>query len=542
MDRNEDSGGPLADALGRVESRAHMCLIYESREEQFAAAVPFIRLGLERGEQCIYVAEENSVDTVLAAMRSDGFDVDAAIRSGALRLTTEKETYLKEGSFDPDRMMRFWREASDSAMAAGFQGLRATGEMTWALQNGLRFEGLTEYETKLNEFIPAHPVSALCQYNRRRFAPEILVDAIRTHPHVVLNGTVCTNPYYTAPEGLLGSKQPRQEIERLLDTILEQQRPKHTRRHDEESHDPAFDANSEDSMLDLVTPYVDGELPKAVADRMARHIKGDPELQRLVAVERATKHAVSTLTSRHAAPAQFEARVRTAIFRTAGSPAADSPAADALAADPKPARPSLWRLLGRSPAYASAVGALALGVVLVVAITLFSGHRITPFVEDVYAHHVDEQRFPVQIKGNYESVAKQAGKEVGFRVPVPRLGDQLALQGARKCYLCGHLMAFIKYTGQEGVISLFIIPKARLAMWRLEKRTKDGMAFYAVRHKDLEIVFWREGGVCYAMAGTVGEDRLIDLACEACCQVREANGPATARPCVHPVLVAGTAR
>jgi anti-sigma factor RsiW len=289
---------------------------------------------------------------------------------------------------------------------------------------------------------------------------------------------------------------------------------------------------SDENIFDLVTPFVDGELPESVAREVAREIEANPMYQRLVAAERATKHAIRTLTARHAAPAQFQARVRTAIFGTADSPAAD----------PRPARVPLWRLLTRSPAYASAVGALALGVALVVVITLFSGHRITPFVEDVYAHHVEEQRFPVQIEGNYESVAEQTGKEVGFRVPVPRLGDQLALQGARKCYLCGHLMAFIKYTGQEGLISLFVIPKTRLAMWRLEKRTHDGMVFYAVRHKDLEIVFWRKGGVCYAMAGTVGKDRLVDLACKACCQVREANGPATARPCVHPVLVAGTAR
>jgi len=529
MDRNEDSGGPLADALGRVEPNAHMCLIYESQEEQFAAAVPFVRLGLERGEQCIYMAEENSVDTVLAAMRGDGFDVDAAVRSGAFKVTTEKETYLKEGSFDPDRMLRFWREAADSAEAAGFRGLRATGEMTWALQNGLRFEGLTEYETRLNEFIPAHPVSALCQYNRRRFSPELLVEAIRTHPQLVFNDTVCTNPYYKAPEGFLESTEPRQELQRLLDTILEQQRPKHARRHDEESPGPASDANSEDSMLDLVTPYVDGELPKAVADRVARHIKGDPELRRLVAVERATKRAVSTLTSRHSAPVHLEARVRAAVFGTAGSgvgdaPAADAPAADAPAADPKPARPSLWRLLSRSPAYASAAAALALGVALAVAITLFSGRRITPFVADVYAHHTDLERFPVRFEGDRAAVGDQVSKAVGFHVPVPELGDELALAGARKCRLCGHLMALIRYTGDEGPISFFVVPKTRLPVRRLEKHRLGDTAFYAVKHKELEIVFWQEGDVSYAMAGSVGEDRLLDLACQACGQVRTACG------------------
>jgi hypothetical protein len=85
-------------------------------------------------------------------------------------------------------------------------------------------------------------------------------------------------------------------------------------------------------------------------------------------------------------------------------------------------------------------------------------------------------------------------------------------------------MAFIRYTGEEGPISFFVVPRTRLPVRRLERHTHGEMAFYAVKHKELEIVFWQEGGVSYAMAGSVGEDRLLDLACQACGQVRTACG------------------
>lgn len=45
----DHGAGQLTEAIGRLQVHDHLCLIYETREEQFAATVPFIRLGLERG-------------------------------------------------------------------------------------------------------------------------------------------------------------------------------------------------------------------------------------------------------------------------------------------------------------------------------------------------------------------------------------------------------------------------------------------------------------------------------------------------------------
>jgi hypothetical protein len=53
------SDGPrLLDVLVQVGLHDHICLIYESQEEQLAMPVPSIRMGLERGEKCIFVAPE----------------------------------------------------------------------------------------------------------------------------------------------------------------------------------------------------------------------------------------------------------------------------------------------------------------------------------------------------------------------------------------------------------------------------------------------------------------------------------------------------
>jgi anti-sigma factor RsiW len=263
----------------------------------------------------------------------------------------------------------------------------------------------------------------------------------------------------------------------------------------------------DDALLEHITPFVDGELPASVAAELKRKIQDSPMHQRLVAAERATKHILKARTTRYSAPPQFAARVRAVLFETP--------------ADPKPGRVSLWRLLTQSPAVATALGTVVLGIALAVVLALFGAGRITPYIEDVYAHHVGQDRFPIQFEGDYQTVADQTTKAVGFHVPVPRLGEDLSLLGARKCQLCGHLMAFIKYSGQEGLISFFVLPKAHPAIARLDKRTQEGMTFYTASHEAVQMAFWREHGVTYCLAGSIGKDRVLALACKACRQTHE---------------------
>jgi anti-sigma factor RsiW len=519
---------PFADAVASLSPHDHACLLYETREEQFAAAVPFIRRGLERHEQCVYIADDNSVEAVFAALGDGGVDVDSATRAGALRVITKGQAYVKPGYFDPEWMMSFWKLASDSATRAGFTALRATGEMTWALNGAPGIERLMEYEAKLNRFLAEHPASALCQYNTRRFPRELVRDAIQTHPTVISNGAVCKNPEYLPPDEFLARRAAEASGPSLARAVQqgtggtpgrqvrvvtgEAQPPTEKTR---PSGDSMVTGSSNDDLLEQMTSFVDGELPESVAADLERRIRENPEYQRLVAAERATKRVIRDRTTRYTAPAQFASRVRTALF--------DAP--DAA----KPQRARVWRLLTQSPAFATALGTVVLGIVMAVVLGLFGAGRITPYIEDVYAHHVKPDQFPIEFQGDYQTVAVQMAGAVGFKVPVPRLGDDFALLGARKCLLCGHRMAFVKYSGQEGSLSFFVLPKVRPAIARLEKRTREGTAFYTASHKAVQMAFWRDQGTTYCLAGSVGEDRLLALACEACCQARDEPVSAVAR-------------
>jgi signal transduction histidine kinase len=209
--------GPI-EPLDGHDSNDHLALIYESREEQFAAAIPFMRQGLDRGERCLYIADENSREEVLDAMHEAGVDVDGALESGALTLHTKQDTYCRNGGFHPDDMIAFLRDAIEQA-SEEYEALRVTGEMTWIFGDEPEVADLVEYEGKLNRLLPGENGIALCQYNRNRFPPEVLRDIIRTHPHLIYDNTVSHNSHYTPPKEFFGPDQPAREVDRILNTL-----------------------------------------------------------------------------------------------------------------------------------------------------------------------------------------------------------------------------------------------------------------------------------------------------------------------------------
>jgi signal transduction histidine kinase len=75
----------------------------------------------------------------------------------------------------------------------------------------------------MTHLLAAHNCSALCQYNRRLFSPEVVLDVIRTHPTVVYRGVVCRNMYHVPPDEFLGTNQAASEVERLLTNVRERE-------------------------------------------------------------------------------------------------------------------------------------------------------------------------------------------------------------------------------------------------------------------------------------------------------------------------------
>jgi PAS domain S-box-containing protein len=213
-----------ADHVRLLGLHDHVGLVYDSAEEQFAVVVPYIAAGLASGQQGLFIASDREPAEVEGLLRAGGIDVDAAIRSGALTILRAEDAYLREGCFDPERMIGLVKEKVAAAKQAGFSGLRATGEMNWALRGAPGSHRLAEYEAGIDAIMRDLDLVALCQYDRNRFSPGLLRDVIRTHPKLIIGGTVCDNALHVPADELLQPDQQAREVYRLLSNILERQR------------------------------------------------------------------------------------------------------------------------------------------------------------------------------------------------------------------------------------------------------------------------------------------------------------------------------
>jgi PAS domain S-box-containing protein/putative nucleotidyltransferase with HDIG domain len=194
----------LLRKLKDLQPGDHLCLIYETEEEHRAVLTPFLRQGLELVDKVIYIVDARTGETVLGYLRGDGVDADAYVQRGQLVILEVDDAYMREGVFNPDGMIRLLRSETDKALAEGYSALRASGEMSWALKGLPGSERLIEYEAKLNAFLPGSQCLAICQYDRRRFTPDILMEVLATHPIAVIGVEVIDNIYYLPPEDLLG--------------------------------------------------------------------------------------------------------------------------------------------------------------------------------------------------------------------------------------------------------------------------------------------------------------------------------------------------
>jgi hypothetical protein len=185
----------MLEVVQRLVLGDHIAFFYRSKAEQLACMIPYIQIGLQRNERCLYIADDNSVPMILRKLKEAGVDVNAAQDSGALRVVTKHETYMRHGIFEPAKMINDLRREVESSLAAGYTGLRASGEMTWTLDLPSALARLMEYEANLHVEFPSQFIG-LCQYDETRFSEQIISEMIQIHPKVIARGQLSEHTYH----------------------------------------------------------------------------------------------------------------------------------------------------------------------------------------------------------------------------------------------------------------------------------------------------------------------------------------------------------
>ncbi len=177
-------------------------MIYEGSPAKHLPGIAQLMMKrLQTNHRCLYLNSPVMVAGIRSYLAAAGLDVVREVSNRSLVLSSDP-SHLINGRFDVDRMLTVLGNAVAEAVADGYTGLWATGDMTWELGSEENFAKLLDYECGLERMFRSHPaLSGICQYHQDALPGRALRVALTNHPAVYVNETLSRmNPFYSSTE------------------------------------------------------------------------------------------------------------------------------------------------------------------------------------------------------------------------------------------------------------------------------------------------------------------------------------------------------
>jgi hypothetical protein len=182
---------------------SHVCAFYRGAAARDLLLTAYFGTGLSAGDKCICIVD--SPDTASQLELLPPSTGAPGLPGHQLDVHLPESTYLAGGRFTTSEMLTFWAENLVKAEIDGYSFCRLAGEMTWALRDMPGVENLAGYESELNRVTSGSPAIVLCLYDLDLFSGEVVVNIVKTHPQVLVQGILIENPYYLGPDEFLSS-------------------------------------------------------------------------------------------------------------------------------------------------------------------------------------------------------------------------------------------------------------------------------------------------------------------------------------------------
>ena len=175
---------------------------------------PFVKDGFDRGGKSYHYVDPELREGHLRWLTDAGVNVQETMGTGQLEVQPWQDSTLRGGRFDLDTWLTSFERLLKSGPAAGYAKTDFMGHMEWALVNLPGVGDLIEYETRVNYVIPKYEGLVICTYDLTKFGASVVMDALRTHPVVIIGGLLQENPFFVPPDQLLLEIRNRQSVRR----------------------------------------------------------------------------------------------------------------------------------------------------------------------------------------------------------------------------------------------------------------------------------------------------------------------------------------
>jgi hypothetical protein len=158
----------------------HACHFYRSADDLNETLVPYFREGLERNESCIWVTSiPYESDRAISEMRAAVSDFDRRFAAGQIAILGYDEWYTKQEALKTDEVVHNWLERKDQALAAGYAGLRISGNTSFLDES--TWDEFLQYERTIDDAFKDQPIATLCSYCTQRCPSSDRLEVIQRH-------------------------------------------------------------------------------------------------------------------------------------------------------------------------------------------------------------------------------------------------------------------------------------------------------------------------------------------------------------------------
>jgi PAS domain S-box-containing protein len=209
--------------VGDMPWGTHFCHFYDSKQDLLDTLVPYFKAGLDDKEFCVWViAEPLTKEEAWNALRIGVPDLDRHLADQSIEMFVGEEWYLKDDTFNLERVISAWNEKLEQALARGYEGMRVSGDTCWLRKKD--WQDFCAYENHLNESISDQAMTVLCTYPLAKSGAAEILDVARTHQFCLIRRSGNWEVIET-PEIKLAKREIsklNEDLERRVDERTEQ--------------------------------------------------------------------------------------------------------------------------------------------------------------------------------------------------------------------------------------------------------------------------------------------------------------------------------
>jgi two-component system, sensor histidine kinase PdtaS len=158
----------------------HACHFYDGREQLVAALVPYFIAGLQANERCLWItAAPLPAREAVQALRAAWPGADEAMQAGALSILESGQWYGSAAQPQATDVVELWLAEEERALAAGYGGLRITGNTSFLTPGD--WAAFMDYERAINARFKDRRIVALCSYALDRCDPRQIDEVMQAH-------------------------------------------------------------------------------------------------------------------------------------------------------------------------------------------------------------------------------------------------------------------------------------------------------------------------------------------------------------------------